>query len=89
MNNFFIIKSNKMLYLVVQLASHTLSFGGVGESGMGAYHGKFSSDAFYHKKQLCRRCNYKVSPYTKEKLRLLMLLWVVTFVIICALFGRS
>jgi len=28
----------------------TLPFGGVGESGMGAYHGKFSFDAFTHKK---------------------------------------
>ena len=35
-----------MWYLVVQLVGHTLPFGGVGESGMGAYNGKFSSDAF-------------------------------------------
>ena len=29
---------------------HTLPFGGVGESGMGAYHGKYSFDTFTHKK---------------------------------------
>lgn len=28
----------------------TLPFGGVGNSGMGAYHGKFSFDTFTHKK---------------------------------------
>ncbi|KAK4387321.1 Aldehyde dehydrogenase [Sesamum angolense] len=32
-----------------------LPFGGVGESGMGAYHGKFSFDAFSHKKAVLRR----------------------------------
>ena len=28
----------------------TLPFGGVGESGIGAYHGKFSFDTFTHQK---------------------------------------
>jgi aldehyde dehydrogenase (NAD+) len=28
----------------------TLPFGGVGHSGMGAYHGKFSFDTFSHKR---------------------------------------
>ena len=28
----------------------TLPFGGVGGSGMGSYHGKYSFDAFSHKK---------------------------------------
>ena len=28
----------------------TLPFGGVGQSGMGSYHGKFTFDTFTHKK---------------------------------------
>lgn len=35
---------------VVHAGVHTLPFGGVGGSGMGAYHGKYSFDAFSHKK---------------------------------------
>ncbi|KAJ7372496.1 Aldehyde dehydrogenase 3 member B1 [Desmophyllum pertusum] len=35
---------------VVHAAVTTLPFGGVGGSGMGAYHGKFSFDSFSHKK---------------------------------------
>ncbi|PWA52172.1 Aldehyde dehydrogenase, conserved site-containing protein [Artemisia annua] len=33
----------------------TLPFGGIGESGTGAYHGKFSFDAFSHKKAVLYR----------------------------------
>ncbi|KAE8701780.1 ubiquitin-specific protease 26 family protein [Hibiscus syriacus] len=33
-----------------ELAEHNFPFGGVGDSGMGSYHGKFSFDAFSHKK---------------------------------------
>jgi len=41
----------------VQLAVHTLPFGGVDESGVGSYYGKISFDAFSHQKAiLC--CNF-------------------------------
>lgn len=40
---------------VAHFASDTLPFGGVGESGMGAYHGKASFDAFSHHKPVLRR----------------------------------
>ncbi|KAF9612393.1 hypothetical protein IFM89_039389 [Coptis chinensis] len=40
---------------VIHLTAHTLPFGGVGESGVGAYHGKFSFDAFSHKKAVMYR----------------------------------
>lgn len=40
---------------LVHLSNENLPFGGVGESGMGAYHGKFSFDLFSHKKSLMRR----------------------------------
>jgi aldehyde dehydrogenase (NAD+) len=35
---------------VVQLGAPELPFGGVGESGMGRYHGKYSIDTFSHLK---------------------------------------
>jgi len=60
----------------LQLALHTLPFGGVGESGMGAYHGKFSFDAFSHKKAVLYRSLFgdsavRYPPYSRGKLRLL------------------
>ena len=38
--------------VVVHLATSDMGFGGVGESGMGAYHGKVGFDAFSHKKSI-------------------------------------
>ncbi|KAL6512006.1 hypothetical protein OROGR_021603 [Orobanche gracilis] len=60
----------------LHLAEPTLPFGGVGESGMGAYHGKFSFDAFSHKKAVLQRGFYgdiaaRYPPYTSRKLNLL------------------
>ncbi|XP_022976768.1 aldehyde dehydrogenase family 3 member H1-like isoform X1 [Cucurbita maxima] len=60
----------------LQLSVNTLPFGGVGESGMGAYHGKFSFDAFSHKKAVLYRIfagdmPMRYPPYSKEKLRFL------------------
>ncbi|XP_039038598.1 aldehyde dehydrogenase family 3 member H1-like [Hibiscus syriacus] len=40
---------------ILQVTVPSLPFGGVGESGMGAYHGKFSFDAFSHKKAVLYR----------------------------------
>ncbi|XP_078447908.1 aldehyde dehydrogenase family 3 member F1-like isoform X2 [Wolffia australiana] len=40
---------------MVQFALDTLPFGGVGSSGFGRYHGKFSFDAFTHEKAVMRR----------------------------------
>ena len=37
---------------VIHLASNHLGFGGVGESGMGAYHGKIGFDTFTHYKSI-------------------------------------
>ncbi|XP_042010050.1 aldehyde dehydrogenase-like [Salvia splendens] len=53
-----------------------LPFGGVGESGMGAYHGKFSFDAFSHKKPVLKRSfaidlSARYPPYTPGKRRFL------------------
>ena len=38
--------------VVIHLATSEMSFGGVGESGMGAYHGKDGFDAFSHYKSI-------------------------------------
>lgn len=60
----------------MQLTVESLPFGGVGESGMGSYHGKFSFDSFSHKKGVLYRgftgdSPTRFPPYTPAKLRLL------------------
>lgn len=40
---------------VVQLATSLMPFGGVGDSGMGGYHGKWSFDTFTHKKSILKK----------------------------------
>jgi len=39
----------------VHLSNGDIPFGGVGNSGMGAYHGKFSYDTFTHQKAVMQR----------------------------------
>ncbi|ONK77448.1 uncharacterized protein A4U43_C02F6630 [Asparagus officinalis] len=57
---------------VLHMANKNLPFGGVGESGTGAYHGKFSFDAFSHKKSVLSRnfggeIGARYPPYTPRK----------------------
>jgi len=40
---------------LVHLANPKLPFGGVGESGLGKYHGKYSFDTFSHEKSVVKR----------------------------------
>jgi aldehyde dehydrogenase (NAD+) len=40
---------------VVHMVGHDLPFGGLGESGLGAYHGKASFDCFSHQRSVVRR----------------------------------
>ncbi|MEA4862360.1 MAG: aldehyde dehydrogenase family protein [Victivallaceae bacterium] len=61
---------------VMQLAAPGLPFGGVGESGMGAYHGRAGFDAFTHYKSiLVKRWKYDwpltLPPFTSWKKALL------------------
>lgn len=42
---------------IMHLASNRMPFGGVGESGMGSYHGKTSFDTFSHKKSILFKSN--------------------------------
>ncbi|KAL3513644.1 hypothetical protein ACH5RR_026361 [Cinchona calisaya] len=60
----------------MHVAVSTLPFGGVGESGMGAYHGKFSFDTFSHQKAVLLRSfagdlAARYPPYTQKKQKLL------------------
>jgi len=42
---------------IVHLATSNMPFGGVGESGMGGYHGKWSFDTFTHTKSILKKSN--------------------------------
>lgn len=42
---------------IMQVGSSYMPFGGVGESGMGSYHGKASFDTFSHKKSVVHKSN--------------------------------
>lgn len=60
---------------IVHLATPYMPFGGVGESGMGGYHGKASFDTFSHEKSMLKKSNHfdiplRYPPY-KDHLRLL------------------
>lgn len=39
---------------IMHIVSHFLPFGGIGQSGMGQYHGKYSFDTFSHTKSILR-----------------------------------
>ena len=56
----------------MQVANPNLPFGGVGQSGMGKYHGKSSFDVFsnlktYTKKTMLFDLKLAYPPYGKEK----------------------
>ncbi len=60
--------------VVNHLVPHELPFGGVGASGMGAYHGRASFDTFSHKKSVLDKPTYvdpalRYPPYTDQKVR--------------------
>lgn len=44
--------------VLVHIANKNMPFGGVGDSGYGAYHGKFSFDTFTHKKSISKRATW-------------------------------
>ncbi|WJX47803.1 Aldehyde dehydrogenase 3 member I1, chloroplastic, variant 2 [Trifolium repens] len=80
---------------VVHVATRGLPFGGVEESGMGCYHGKFSFDSFSHKKSVLYKGfesdpSIRYPPYTPEKEKMLRaILDGNIFAIILALLGWS
>lgn len=57
---------------IVHLTNPYLPFGGVGESGMGAYHGKHSFDCFSHKRAILKRSfwfdlSLRYPPFSRKK----------------------
>jgi aldehyde dehydrogenase (NAD+) len=47
---------------VVHFSNKRLPFGGVGNSGIGAYHGRLSFDTFTHKKSIVKKANWLDLP---------------------------
>ena len=43
---------------IIHLATSAMGFGGVGESGMGSYHGKAGFDTFSHAKSMVDKTNF-------------------------------
>ncbi|WHF52646.1 aldehyde dehydrogenase [Chryseobacterium gotjawalense] len=65
--------------VVMHLSNDYLPFGGVGNSGIGNYHGKFGFEAFSHQKAILNRATWgepdlKYPPYTDKKLN-----WIKKF----------
>lgn len=64
---------------ITHLVSPKLPFGGVGQSGMGIYHGKYSFETFSHKKAILRKkylpdIGLRYHPYSEKKLK-----WIKLF----------
>jgi len=61
---------------IVHFASNQMGFGGVGASGMGKYHGKYSFTTFSNMRSVLKRSNWidldiRYHPYSAKKLRML------------------
>lgn len=68
---------------IMHFACDALPFGGVGSSGLGAYHGKFSFDTFSHQKPILEKTidkfgemlqSIRYAPYSEGKTKALTLL---------------
>jgi len=62
----------------VHLSNPNLPFGGIGPSGMGAYHGKSTYDTFSHKKSIVKSATWidmplRYPPYTEKTGKMLRL----------------
>ena len=58
---------------IIHLATSNMPFGGVGDSGMGSYHGKESFDTFTHYRSIVKKYTWldlpmRYHPYTEKKL---------------------
>jgi aldehyde dehydrogenase (NAD+) len=60
---------------VLQVTNPSMPFGGIGGSGMGAYHGKYTFDTFTHLKPVMKKANWfdfplRYPPFAPWKLKL-------------------
>ena len=58
--------------VIIHLATSEMGFGGVGESGMGSYHGKIGFDTFSHTKSIVNKKTWidlpmRYQPYNKKR----------------------
>ena len=58
--------------VIIHLATEEMGFGGVGESGMGSYHGKVGFDTFSHTKSIVDKKTWidlplRYQPYDRKK----------------------
>ncbi|PFF88514.1 aldehyde dehydrogenase [Bacillus cereus] len=61
---------------ISHIANAHLPFGGVGNSGIGAYHGKYSFDLFSHNKSIVKKStkidvSFVLPPYNNKKMKLI------------------
>ncbi len=61
---------------MMHIANNKIPFGGVGNSGIGKYHGKYSFDIFSNQKSVVNKGTWldipiRYAPYTKSKLRII------------------
>ncbi|WP_343608682.1 aldehyde dehydrogenase [Chryseobacterium oranimense] len=59
--------------VIMHLGNHRLPFGGVGNSGIGSYHGSYGFEAFSHQKSVLEKSTWgepdiKYPPYSDKKL---------------------
>ena len=64
--------------VLMHIANDRLPFGGVGNSGIGHYHGKYSFEVFSHSRSIMKKANFidipiRYAPY-KNKLGLVKML---------------
>lgn len=61
---------------IIHLATNQLGFGGVGESGIGSYHGNYSFKTFSHERSIIKKSNLidlplRYTPFTNLKKKLI------------------
>lgn len=61
---------------IIHLATTKMGFGGVGESGMGSYHGEIGFNTFSHQKSIVKKSNwmdlpFRYHPYTEKKFKMI------------------
>ena len=63
-----------LCHVLMHIVNHNLPFGGVQNSGIGNYHGKFSYETFSHKKAVLKTSTLidffvKYPPFGKERIK--------------------